>query len=202
MTFCAPPKREDGIREKASWMIIPENRKLNLGSSFVAQQKRIHLVSTHEVQTLASLSGLGMQRCCELWCRSQTQLGSCVAVALVQASSCSSDLTPGLGTSICRGCSPKKKKKKKKNPLILPNPGRDSSPSPFQTTEGRTLSPLMAPTSTLWAPKGLRVCKEETTTASWSDFSQFSHHLFECLQCIIFLSALQYLPQYLAIVTK
>ena len=131
MTFCAPPKREDGIREKASWMIIPENRKLDLGSSFVAQQKRIHLVSTHEVQTLASLSGLGMRRCCELWCRSQTQLGSCVAVALVQASSCSSNLTPGLGTSICRGCSPKKKKKKRKKTLDLPKPRERLFPLPF-----------------------------------------------------------------------
>jgi len=30
----------------------------------------------------ALLSGLTMQRCRELWCRLQTRLGSCVAVAL------------------------------------------------------------------------------------------------------------------------
>ena len=42
------------------------------------------------------------------------QLGSCIAVAVVQAGSCSSDLTPSLGTSIGHGYGPKKKKKKKK----------------------------------------------------------------------------------------
>ena len=41
-------------------------------------------------------------------------LGSGVAVAVVWAGSYSSDSTPSLGTSICRGCSPKKTKKKKK----------------------------------------------------------------------------------------
>ena len=34
----------------------------------------------------------------------------CVAVAVVQAGSCSSDQTPSLGTSICRGCGPKETK--------------------------------------------------------------------------------------------
>ena len=34
-----------------------------------------------------------------------------LAVAVVWASSYSSDLAPGLGTSICYGCSPKKTKK-------------------------------------------------------------------------------------------
>ena len=49
--------------------------------------------------------------CChELWCRSQMQLGSHVAVAVAQASSCSSSWRPNLGTSICHGCGPKKKK--------------------------------------------------------------------------------------------
>ena len=33
------------------------------------------------VQSLASLSGLRIQRCRELWCRAQTRLGSRVAVA-------------------------------------------------------------------------------------------------------------------------
>ena len=40
------------------------------------------------------------------------RLGSLIAVALVYASSYSSDSTPSLGTSICRGCSPRKGKKK------------------------------------------------------------------------------------------
>ena len=41
-------------------------------------------------------------------------LGSCVAVAVAQGSSCSSDSTPSLGTSICCRCGPKKTKEKKK----------------------------------------------------------------------------------------
>ena len=64
--------------------------------------------SIHEA---ASLSGLSIRRCRELWCRPQTWLGSSVAVAVA---ACSSDSTPSPGTSMCRGCSPKKKKKKKK----------------------------------------------------------------------------------------
>ena len=38
--------------------------------------------------------------------------GSRVAVAVAQASSCSSDWTPSLGTSICLGHGPKRQKKK------------------------------------------------------------------------------------------
>ena len=49
---------------------------------------------------------------CELRCRSQTWLGSLVAVAVVQASSCSSNSTPSLGTSICCICVLKAKVKK------------------------------------------------------------------------------------------
>ena len=41
--------------------------------------------------------------------RSQMWLGSYVAVPVVEAGRCSSDSTPGLGTSMCR---PKKKKKR------------------------------------------------------------------------------------------
>ena len=53
------------------------------------------------VRSLASLSGLRIWHCRELWYRSQTQLGSCVAVAL--ASGYISDWTPSLGISICQG---------------------------------------------------------------------------------------------------
>ena len=45
--------------------------------------------------------------------RSQMQSGSYV-VAVVWACSCSSDLTPRLGTSICSRCGHKMQKKKKK----------------------------------------------------------------------------------------
>ena len=51
--------------------------------------------------------------CRELQRRSQTWLGSCVAVA--KAGSCSSDLSPSLGTSLCRGCGPEKAKDKQTN---------------------------------------------------------------------------------------
>ena len=56
------------------------------------------------VQSLTSLIGLRIWHCHELWCRSQMQLISCVAVAVAQAGSCSSDSTPSVGTSICHEC--------------------------------------------------------------------------------------------------
>ena len=67
-----------------------------------------------QVRSLALFSGTGIRCCHELWCRSQMQLGSGVAVAVVQASSCSSDSTPSLGIFICLECSPKKQRKKKR----------------------------------------------------------------------------------------
>ena len=71
-----------------------------------------------QVGCLASLSGLRIQRCHVLWCRSQTRLRSdvavVVAVAVAVASDYNSDLTSSLGTSsVCHECGPKKKKKKK-----------------------------------------------------------------------------------------
>ena len=47
----------------------------------------------------------GLTQCHALRWESQTWLGSCVAVAVVQAGGCGSDGTPSLGTSICRRCS-------------------------------------------------------------------------------------------------
>ena len=49
-----------------------------------------------------------------LQCRSQTWLGSHVAVAVAQASGCSSDLTPSLGISIFHRSGIKKKDQNKK----------------------------------------------------------------------------------------
>ena len=66
----------------------------------------------HEVA--GSFSGLRIRHCCELWCRSQTWLGSWVAVAVAVAGGCSCDWTPSLETSICHGCHPKKTKNKNK----------------------------------------------------------------------------------------
>ena len=66
--------------------------------------------STHEdAGLIPGLSALRIQRCHELWCRSQMWLESCVA----EAGGCSSNSTPSLGASICHGCSPKKKQKAK-----------------------------------------------------------------------------------------
>ena len=62
------------------------------------------------VQSLASLSGSGIQCCYELWHSSQTQLRFWVVVVVVEASSSSSNSTPSLGTSMCRRHSPKKQK--------------------------------------------------------------------------------------------
>ena len=62
------------------------------GVPVVVQQKRIQLGTMRlRVRSLALLSGLRTRRCHELWCRLQMWLISCVAVALVQASSYSSD---------------------------------------------------------------------------------------------------------------
>ena len=75
----------------------------------MVQRKLIQLVTRRVwVRSLASFSGLRIQHCHELWCRQKTQLRFCVPAAVMQTSSCSSDSTPNLGTSICHGCSPKK----------------------------------------------------------------------------------------------
>ena len=85
----------------------------------MVQHKRIPLGTMKLwVQSLAFLSGLRIWHCCELWCRSQTRwLVSCISVAVVQANSCSSYLTPSLGTSICHECGPKKQKQKQKKTI-------------------------------------------------------------------------------------
>ena len=84
-----------------------------LGSShLVAQQKGIWLVTMRiRVRSLASLSSLRIWCCLELWCGSQTWFGSDVAVAAAQASGCSSDLTPNLGSSIRQESALKRQKK-------------------------------------------------------------------------------------------
>ena len=64
-----------------------------------------------QVQSLASLSGLRIQWCHQLQCRSQIQLVSGIAMAVAKACSCSSDLTPSTGISICCRCGHKKKKR-------------------------------------------------------------------------------------------
>ena len=63
---------------------------------------------------LALLSGLRIWCCHELWWRSQTRFGSGVAVALAQASSCSSDSTPSLERLCTVGADLNKTKQNKK----------------------------------------------------------------------------------------
>ena len=89
--------------------------KISYGSSCLGTAET-NPTRNHEVavQFRASLSGLRIQCWCELWYRSQTQLGSGITVALVQADSCSSKWTPSLGTSTCAGAALKNRKKKKK----------------------------------------------------------------------------------------
>ena len=40
---------------------------------------------SYQVRSLALLNGLRIQRCCEMWCRSQRKLRSGIAVALALA---------------------------------------------------------------------------------------------------------------------
>ena len=67
------------------------------------------------VQSLASLHGLGIRTCPELWCRSQMWLESRVTVALAWAGGYRSNWIPSLGPSI----DSRKGKKSKKKSIIL-----------------------------------------------------------------------------------
>ena len=67
-----------------------------------------------QVPSLASLSGLRIQCCRELWCGLQTWLGFGVAVAVVWASSCRSDRPLAWELPYATGTALKKKKKKRK----------------------------------------------------------------------------------------
>ena len=98
------------VEKKKSKKTIREKNEVPV----MAQQKRISLGTMRmQVRSLALISGSEIWCCHELWCRSQMSLGSAVVVAVVKAGSCSSDLTPSLGTSICHGYSPKKQNKQK-----------------------------------------------------------------------------------------
>ena len=91
-----------------------------------------------QIQSMALLSGLRIQHCRELCCRSQTGLRSGIAVAVTLAGSCSSNLTAGLEPPYATGAAPerqndktKQNKKKEWNrwePLVLEIPGPDTPP--------------------------------------------------------------------------
>ena len=89
----------------------------------MAQWKRIQLGTMRlQVRSQVSLSGLRIQHCRGLWCRSQMWLGYGIAVAVVQASSCSSDQTSSLERPYAARVvlKSKKKKKGKKNHVVVP----------------------------------------------------------------------------------
>ena len=84
------------------------------GIPVMAQWKWIWLASKRtQVRSLASLSGLRIWRCCELWCRSKTRLRFGVAVAVASLAATGLIWYLAWETSICGGCGQKKKKKKK-----------------------------------------------------------------------------------------
>ena len=108
-------------------------RKLSGSSRCSAAET--NLTKNHEVAASIPVLAQWLRiRCCHgLWCRSQTQLRSHIAVAVVQASGCSSDSTPGLGTSICLRCGPKNQKQKKKKKENCQGDGADQCIFSFQS---------------------------------------------------------------------
>ena len=107
--------------DKISMVINKRSKVEHIGVSLMLLQN-LRPTSTHEdtgsIPGLLSVKdpcpGLRIRHCCELWYRSQTPLRFSIAVAEVQASSCSSSSTPSLGTSIFRRCRPKKTKQTNK----------------------------------------------------------------------------------------
>ena len=84
------PKAE--VTNRLESTLKTEEEILGFGVPVVAQQKRIRPGTMRlQVRSLASLSGLRIQHCCEPWRRSQTRLRSGIAVAVAQGGICSSD---------------------------------------------------------------------------------------------------------------
>ena len=73
-----------------------------------------------KVQSLASLSGLRIQHCCKLWHRSQMQLRSGIAVAVLKTCSVGLIHRPRAWELLyAAGAAPPKKRKRKKSILLL-----------------------------------------------------------------------------------
>ena len=82
--------------------VIKPLSKRHGGVPIVAQWvKDLTLSLRIQIQSLASPSGIRIGLCHKLQHRSQMQLRSSAAVVVAQVCSCSTDLTPSLGTSIC-----------------------------------------------------------------------------------------------------
>ena len=98
---------------------ISENvleKKSDGGVPIMVQGKHIWLVSMGmQIWSLALLKWVKDLALRELWCRSQTWLGSCTVVpAVSKAGRYGSNSTPTLGTSICCGYGSRKKKKRER----------------------------------------------------------------------------------------
>ena len=114
---------------------------LHLEFPVVAQHKWIWLTSMRmQIWSLASLSGLRILHCLELWYRLQTWLWTGVAVAVVWVGSCSSNLTHSLGTFTCCGWGPRKKQKEKNMYCTMQSGSSEFSFSDISSTEGRAIS--------------------------------------------------------------
>ena len=85
----------------------------------------------------------------------QTRLGSRVAVALASASGYSSDWTPSLGTSLCRGSGPRNSKKTKKKRKERKRKAFLSARKVLLDTESKTNMESEMKTQRVGVPTGL-----------------------------------------------
>ena len=115
------------------------------------------------LHSLASLSGSGIHRSPQLWCRSQMQLGSPIAEAVAYAGSYSSNSTPSLGTSIYCQCGPKSKQKKKKKKKKKNRGHAEDSLSRQVASNKLTPPPLLL---SLESPLTL-LCFSRSSAGSW-----------------------------------
>ena len=72
-----------------------------------------------QIRSLALFSGLRIQICCELWCSSQTQLRSCVAVAVAPIQPLAWELPYAVGVALKRQPPPKKPQKTKPDSISM-----------------------------------------------------------------------------------
>ena len=111
----------------------------------MAQQKGILLVTMRMwVQSLASLSRSRIQRCGELWCRSQMRLRSCVAVAVCRPAAVARAWEPpyASGTALK---SKRERKRERKKERKKKDSGRRKRPEPARVALGLTSAPTSPP---------------------------------------------------------
>ena len=99
--------------------LLSGSQSFILGVPIMAQQRRIRLGALGlRVWSLASVDGLEIRRCGELWRRWWTRLRSGVAVALVWASSCVSDGTLAWEPPCATGVALKRQKQTNKSFIL------------------------------------------------------------------------------------